>query len=94
MARPVCALPLPVTSSSTGTAALIPQWAQEGGQRALVERLDAPSQRVKIKAAVVESIRTERGGGDPANVVMANCSWDKTLAGKSLAEITKARGRE
>jgi N-acyl-D-amino-acid deacylase len=84
----------PYTASSSGTAALIPQWAQEGGQKGLVERLEAPSQRAKIKAAVVESIRNERGGGDAANVVMANCAWDKTLAGKSLAEITKARGRE
>jgi N-acyl-D-amino-acid deacylase len=83
----------PYTASSTGTAALIPQWAQEGGQKALVERLDAPVQRVRIKAAVVQSLRTERGGGDAANVVMANCAWDKTLAGKNLAEITKARGR-
>lgn len=83
----------PYTASSTGTAALIPQWAQEGGQKALVERLDAPAQRVKIKAAVVESIRAERGGGDAANVVMANCTWDKTLAGQNLAEITQARGR-
>ena len=84
----------PYTASSSGTAALIPQWAQEGGQTGLRERLDAPSQRVKIKAAVVESLRAERGGGDPANVVMANCAWDQTLAGKNLAEITKSRGRE
>ena len=41
----------PYTASSTGTAALIPQWAQEGGQKALVERLDAPQQRAKIKAS-------------------------------------------
>ena len=25
---------------------------------------------------------------------MANCAFDKTLAGKSLADITRARGRE
>src|SRR5205823_375583 len=42
----------PYTASSTGTAALIPRWAQEGGQKALVERLDAPAQRAQIKAAV------------------------------------------
>ncbi len=84
----------PYTASSTGTASLIPQWAQEGGQKALVERLDAPAQRVKIKAVVIENIKFDRGGGDPANVVMANCGFDKTLAGKSLADITKARGRQ
>jgi dihydroorotase/N-acyl-D-amino-acid deacylase len=84
----------PYTASSTGTAALIPQWAQEGGQKALVERLDAPEQRAKIKASVIESLRVDRGAGDPANVVMASCGFDKTLAGKNLAEITRARGRE
>jgi N-acyl-D-amino-acid deacylase len=84
----------PYTASSTGTASLIPQWAQEGGQKALLERLDAPQQRAKIKEVVIERIKLDRGAGDPANVVMANCSWDKTLAGKSLADITRARGRE
>jgi dihydroorotase/N-acyl-D-amino-acid deacylase len=84
----------PYTASSTGTAGLIPQVFQEGGQKALIERLDAPAQRAKIKLAIIERIKFDRGGGDPANVVMANCSWDKSLAGKSLADITKARGRE
>jgi N-acyl-D-amino-acid deacylase len=84
----------PYTASSTGTASLIPQWAQEGGQKALVERLDAPATRAKIKAVVIERIQFDRGGGDPANVVMARCTWDKSLDGKNLAEITRMRGRE
>ncbi|PWU08029.1 MAG: N-acyl-D-amino-acid deacylase [Terriglobia bacterium] len=84
----------PYTASSTGTAALIPQWAQEGGQKALVERLDAPQQRARIKAIVIENLKTARGGGDPANVVMANCAFDPKLAGKNLSEITRERGRE
>lgn len=84
----------PYTASSTGTGSLIPQTFQEGGQKALIERLDAPAQRARIKLAIIERIKFDRGGGDPANVVMANCSWDKSLAGKSLADITKIRGRE
>src|SRR5579883_2559015 len=84
----------PYTASSTGTASLIPQWAQEGGQKSLVERLDAPETRARIKAKVVENIEFDRGGGDPANVVMASCAFDKSLAGKNLAEITKMTGRE
>jgi dihydroorotase/N-acyl-D-amino-acid deacylase len=84
----------PYTASSTGTAALIPQWAQEGGHKSLVERLDAPQQRARIKTSVVESILHDRGAGDPANVVMASCGFDRSLAGKSLADITRARGRE
>jgi N-acyl-D-amino-acid deacylase len=84
----------PYTASSTGTAALIPQWAQEGGQKSLVERLDAPAQRAKIKEAVIVSLKFDRGGGDPKNVVMASCGFDRSLAGKNLSEITRTRGRE
>lgn len=83
----------PYTASSTGTAALFPQWSQAGGQKALLERLAAPDQRGRIKAEIVERIKVDRGGGDPKNVVMANCAWDPSLAGKSLADITAARGR-
>lgn len=82
----------PYTASSTGTAALFPQWAQAGGRKALLERLAAPEQREKIKAVIVRNIREDRGGGDPKNVVMASCSFDQSLAGKSLADLTAARG--
>ena len=83
----------PYTASSTGLVALLPQWAQEGGQRELVKRLADPPTRAKIKAAVIESIKFDRGGGDPKNVYIALCASDHSLEGKNLAEITKARGR-
>ena len=83
----------PYTASSTGTAALFPQWSQAGGQKALIERLAAPEQRTRIKAVIIDRILTDRGGGDPKNVVMAGCAFDPTLAGKSLAQITADRGR-
>jgi N-acyl-D-amino-acid deacylase len=82
----------PYTASSTGTAALFPQWSLAGGQKSLLERLSAPDQRARIKTAIVTNIRDNRGGGDPKNVVMASCSFDPALAGKSLADITAARG--
>jgi dihydroorotase/N-acyl-D-amino-acid deacylase len=83
----------PYTASSTGTAALFPQWSLAGGQKALSERLSALDERARIKAEIVQRIRVDRGGGDPKNVVMANCPFDASLAGKSLADITAARGR-
>ncbi len=83
----------PYTASSTGLVALLPQWSQEGGQRELVKRLEDAATRAKIKAAVVENIKFDRGGGDAKNVYIARCSWDQSLEGKNLAEITKARGR-
>jgi dihydroorotase/N-acyl-D-amino-acid deacylase len=82
----------PYTASSTGIAALIPQWALEGGHAAVVERLSAPAQRARVKAAIIENIKYDRGGGDAKNVVIANCAFDRSLAGKSLAELTQARG--
>ncbi|HZS06852.1 MAG TPA: D-aminoacylase [Blastocatellia bacterium] len=83
----------PYTASSTGLAALLPQWAQEGRREDVARRLGDPATRAKIKAAVVENIKFDRGGGDPKNVVVARCEWDHTLEGKNLAEITRERGR-
>src|SRR5579862_8397089 len=82
----------PYTASSTGIAALVPQWAQAGGQKALLERLSAPDERARITAEIIQRIKVDRGGGDPKNVVMANCPFDTSLDGKSLADITAARG--
>lgn len=84
----------PYTASSTGIAALFPQWALEGGQKSVLERLAAPAQRARIKAAIVENLRVDRGAGDPRNVGLARCTFDASLAGKNLAEATRARGLE
>ncbi|MEO7651990.1 MAG: D-aminoacylase [Bryobacteraceae bacterium] len=82
----------PYTASNTGTAAMFPPWALESGHQALIERLDAPAQRARIRTFIARMIEVDRGGGDPKNVVMANCSFDRSFAGKSLAELTAARG--
>lgn len=84
----------PYTASSTGSAAMFPQWSLAGGNRAFRERLAAPGSRAKIKAEVVLVLREGRGAGDPKNVVMAACAHDPKKAGKSLADLTRAAGRE
>jgi len=84
----------PYTASSTGIAALFPAWALEGGQKSLLERLSAPLEHARIKAAIAKNIEIDRGGGDPKNIAIASCSFDRSLAGKNLAEITRARGVE
>ncbi len=83
----------PYTASSTGTAALFPQWSLEGGRNGLLKRLSDPAVRAKIKAAIADSILNDRGAGDPKNVVLARCPWDASLDGKSLGKITDERGR-
>ena len=82
----------PYTASSTGLAALFPQWSLAGGAKALAERLAAPESRAKIKAEIVHRILNDRGAGDPKNVVLASCAQDESLAGKSLADLARARG--
>ena len=84
----------PYTASHTGIASLFPQWALEGGRKSTLERLAAPDQRARIKAVIVENLKFDRGAGDPKNVVIDNCAFDKSLAGKNLAELTRARGVE
>lgn len=83
----------PYTASSTGLGALLPQWAQEGKQADVVNRLSDPQTRARIKGAVIDNIKFNRGGGDPKNIVVARCEWDRSLEGKSLAQITRERGR-
>jgi dihydroorotase/N-acyl-D-amino-acid deacylase len=84
----------PYTASSTAlAAALFPAWALEGGQDAVRKRLQSPSDRARIRATVEEKIRTERGGGDPANIQIAACGFDRSLEGKNLAEIASSRGK-
>lgn len=83
----------PYTASSTATSALIPQWAQAGGRKALLERLRDPALRAKIKAEVAARILHDRGGGHPKNVVLAYCAFDPALAGRNLAQLTDERGR-
>ena len=83
----------PYTASSTSIqGALFPAWAQEGGRKQVLARLADSAIRPKIKAEVVRVIKNERGGGDPKNIVVANCDWDASLAGKNLSEVTGIRG--
>lgn len=84
----------PYTASSTSIqGGLMPQWSQEGGRDAILKRLADEGSRRQILAAINKAIETDRGGGDPANVVLASCPWDPSLNGKSLAQVLRDRQR-
>jgi dihydroorotase/N-acyl-D-amino-acid deacylase len=82
----------PYTASSTGLTILFPAWSLEGDSAALAARLQDPQARARIKEAIIFNLVEDRGGNDPANVVIARCRWDPSLDGKSLADILKERG--
>jgi len=85
----------PYTASSTSVvSALLPAWALEGGRETRAARLADPAARARIIADSVAMIRDERGGGDPANVQFANCAFDPTLNGRTLADLMRRRGVE
>ena len=81
----------PYTASQTSITAVVPQWAQAGGTEELIARLRDPETRRRIRDEIVYRIEHDRGGGDPANIVIGLCEWDRSLEGKSLADILAER---
>jgi len=83
----------PYTASSTSLTILFPGWSLDGGRGPLLERIRDPEQRERLKADIVYRIETDRGGDDPANVVIANCPHDDTINGMNLSEILAVQER-
>jgi dihydroorotase/N-acyl-D-amino-acid deacylase len=84
----------PYTASSTTLDILFPAWSLEGSDEDQLARLKDPTVRERVKKGVMNNLLVDRGGGDPDNVVVARCSWNPALNGKSLADILKDQGRE
>ena len=82
----------PYTAGQTGIVALVPQWAQEGGQERMVARFNGSETRQMVKAAIVDRILYDRGGGDPKNVSISRNPRDRSMEGKNLAQLTEERG--
>ena len=84
----------PYTASSTNLTILFPGWSLDGGREVLLQRLADPEQRPRVRDDIVYRIATDRGGDDPANVVLANCPHDTTLNGMNLSEVLRQQERE
>lgn len=84
----------PYTASSSTLSIMFPGWSLDGGREALIARLQDGEQRAQIKEGIVHNIEVDRGGNDPANVVLADCAHDSTLNGLNLSEILRQQGRD
>ncbi|MGM0631911.1 MAG: N-acyl-D-amino-acid deacylase family protein [Pseudomonadota bacterium] len=84
----------PYTASSTNLGILFPGWALSGGRRELLERMEDPELRQRLRNDIVYNIEVDRGGDDPANVVIAECPHDESLNGMNLTQILQQRGTE
>ncbi len=77
----------PYPATSTGFTVLFPPWALEGGTQKLIERLNSPQERKKIKEAIKYNIMHDRGGADLSNIRVASFPADSTLEGLSVKDI-------
>ncbi|MDP2283396.1 MAG: D-aminoacylase [Pseudohongiella sp.] len=84
----------PYTASSTNLQILFPGWALDGGRDALLIRMADPAQRARLRSDIVYNIEVDRGGNDPANVVLAGCPHDASLNGLNLSEVLRRQNRE
>jgi len=80
----------PYEASSTRlVGALVPRWAEVGGEAELRRRLEGP-EKAKLESEI--RINIERRGG-PRTLMIARYAPDETLEGKSIADIAGSRGR-
>jgi dihydroorotase/N-acyl-D-amino-acid deacylase len=84
----------PYTASSSGLTILFPGWSLGGGLPALLERMEDPEQRERLKADIVYRIEVDRGGNHPRNVGLSNCPHDTSLNGLNLAQVLRRQERE
>jgi N-acyl-D-amino-acid deacylase len=84
----------PYTASSTSLTILFPRWSLDGDRETRLRRLRNPDDRVRIKAAVANNIKVDRGGNDPANVALSSCRHDNSLNGFNLSQVLQKQERQ
>lgn len=84
----------PYTASSTNLGVLLPSWSLAGGPDEFRKRVADPATRKKIIQEARNDIRTDAGFKRLDYAVVAGCSWDRSLEGKSIAQINKEKGRK
>jgi N-acyl-D-amino-acid deacylase len=84
----------PYTAGATGLSAMMPPWAKDGGNEALIKRLQDAAIRNKIKAEILtsfsgwENFYWMAGGGE--NILVSYLTDDrKQYQGKTIAQIAE-----
>jgi len=79
----------PYTASHTGISSIVPAWAR--AEDGLEARLRDPALRARIETEM-RAFVSMRFGDDPSRIQLARCGFDRTLAGRTLADVLAARG--
>jgi N-acyl-D-amino-acid deacylase len=83
----------PYIASSTSLNTRLPSWAFSGGPDSLIWRLDDTRSRARIKAEMLEDLKTKKFK-DYSYAVVARYAADTSMNGKNISEVNKARGRK
>lgn len=79
----------PYTASATSlTGALVPRWAQVGGDSMLIERIRDPEDRARLRLALVENL-DRRGGAE--RIQFRYFEDDHSIEGQTLAWLAERR---
>lgn len=74
----------PYTASGTSvTASLVPRWAENGGNAALLKRFDSDSLKTRLRKEMEDNMR-RRGG---AESLLLTSGRDPAIRGKTLAQV-------
>jgi len=76
-------------SGSSVQSALVPRWAQNGGEEAMIARLDDPSTKDRLRAEMWENL-DRRGGADRLQI--RRFEPDPSMEGKTLQQLADAAG--
>ncbi len=87
------------TAGATGFEACVPRWSLDGGFEALFKRIQEPETRARMLAEMKQPGPWENlclSAGSPERLLLVGFKTDalKSLAGKTLAEVAKARGKD
>ena len=82
---------IPHDWSHTGVAAILPPWAQEGGAKALLDRLSDPQQRERMKRNPKPMWRLVTAGRWD-DIILLRSDANPNLVGATFAEIGRDRG--
>ncbi|NJR72012.1 MAG: D-aminoacylase [Gammaproteobacteria bacterium] len=82
----------PYTASSTSLSVMLPDWAREGGDAAIKQRLGDAHQRKKIAAEILTTVVAAKRDGF-GYAVVARHQADASFNGKSIADIARSQGR-
>jgi N-acyl-D-amino-acid deacylase len=87
----------PYKASATGLAAILPPWAHEGGAYKMRERLADPKLREKMKHEMINGSGNWISfykGVEFDNILITDTLSDKSIVGKTIAQIAKERNDE